>query len=208
VFCLGGKITHFIIRCSPTSRNDVVVRTPWDVTYEEAPGLQYDFFKTQIVPEYKYLEEMFEKAGSLLGFGGHCYDLLRDVKNKRWYISEAMFKFDSAASVRKSPYSVITYRQIQKEVYGKVFSNDAEMEELENVPLGIKEWYTKDFFYKNPQGKFKYKTYYLPKAENDKKIESVLYWIEIMFKKYFEDIYKYNVKKHLKDESIKKESTQ
>ena len=200
VFCIGTEITHFIIRCSSTKKNDVVVRTPWDVTYEEAPGLQYDFFKTQIVPNYEKIKEMCKRAGDAFGFGAYCYDLLRDVKNDKWYVSEAMFKFDSAGSVRLAPYSIITYRQIQKEVYGKVFDNDAEMEALENVPLGVKEWYTKKYMYKSPQGKFKWNAYYLPKKEYHNKVNSVTYWIMKIYKQYFESIYNYRLEKIYKNE--------
>jgi len=175
IMCIGGEISHFIIKCISTEKNDRVVRTPWDVTYAEAPGLQYDFFKTQIVPEYEYLKGICKKINDQLGFGAYSYDLLRDVKNKKWYISEAMFKFDSAGSVRRAPYSIITYRQIQKDVYGKVFDNDKDMEALENVPLDRPANFDKKGI--------------LTREEYHRRMESALYWSRLLYKDYFEKIY-------------------
>lgn len=172
--CIGGEISHFIIKCRSTEQNDRVVRFAWDVTYAEATGIQYDFFKTQIVPDYEYLLSITKNIEKILGFGAYSYDLLKDVKNNKWYISEAGFKFDSSKSIRKSPYSLITYRQIQKEVYGKIFENDAEMEAFEKVPL--------DRPYLDKFG-------VLTKEEYHQKSESVFFWSKMMFKKYFEKIY-------------------
>ena len=67
--CIGGEISHFIIRCVSTEKNDPTVRVPWSVTCDEANGVQYDFFKTQIVPDYKYLLSITKKVEKVFGFG-------------------------------------------------------------------------------------------------------------------------------------------
>lgn len=175
VMCMGGEISHFIIKCISTEKNDRVVRTPWDVTYNEAPGLQYDFFKTQIVPEYEYLLNICKTIEKHLGFGAYSYDLLRDVKNKKWFVSEAMIKFDSSGSVRKSPYSIITYRQIQKEVYGKVFPEDKKLARMENVPL-----------HRDLIDEFGI----LTESEYESIMDATIYWSKLLYKNYFEDRYK------------------
>lgn len=175
VMCVGGEISHFIIKCISTEKNDRVVRTPWDVTYDEAPGLQYDFFKTQIVPDYDYLVSMFRKINKKIGFGMYSYDLLKDVKNKKWYVSEAMFKFDSAGSVRRSPYSIITYRQIHKEVYGTNVKKYEELEAMENVPY----YRPQDFHIRG----------ILTKEEYTRIMNGVLYWSLKLFRHHFEKVY-------------------
>jgi hypothetical protein len=177
LYALGDQITHFMIKCAPAERSDRVVRVPGETTYAEAPGLQYDFFKTQIVPEYQILKDICAKLEKKFGFQAYCFDLLKDVKEKKWYVCEIMFKFDSGKSVRIAPYSFITYRQIAKEVYGKVYEEDARLEALEKIP---DEFLNSD---------------YLPKEIYRKKLESIHYWIRRFLAKHFREIYYQELKK-------------
>jgi len=171
LYALGDQITHFMIKCAPAERSDRVVRVPGETKYAEAPGLQYDFFKTQIVPEYDDLKKMCAKLEKQFGFQAYCFDLLKDVKEKKWYVSEIMFKFDSAKSVRIAPYSFITYRQIAKEVYGKVYEENAKLESMEKIP---DEFLNSDW---------------LPTEIYRQKLESIHYWIRKFFKKHFQEMY-------------------